>query len=460
MYKTNTKVPHERQTLIGDAAKASKEKHTFYEYQNKRTELPVVRLDITVPIYRMANYRTRTSQLKYIHDRKVADDFFSAGQENESAQQAQHDILTYFARQGRSTSVSPIMTELETEEQREPLLITDRGVVVNGNRRLAAMRELFAERPGEFKHFSHVDCAVLPASVTPEEIREIEVRLQMRPETKLPYGWIDESIAIQEMIGGGKKADYVADLMKKKKKDVERMARALTEVDIYLKDWLREPGEYQLVEDAEQFFNDLAKALDGIEGDALEAKRRIAWALVSNSGDLKRRIYDYNFSFDKKTDEVITALSDRLSIDLSPKSDPADHDGDDDGDDSDDDDGDDDLDIDLGDDDDDDQVSLDAFIEAFDDLSQRDATASELIEVCDSIWEQGREDAIGQQALKAIQAANSKLMSVDLSKADTGTYGAIEAQLSAVKDRVAALEAALAPFKAGSAAGGDGSSDE
>lgn len=454
MYKTNTKVPHERQTLIGDAAKASKERHTFYEYQNKRTDLPVIRLDITVPIYRMANYRTRTAQLKYIHDHRVDDDFFSAGQENEAAQQAQHDILTYFAKRGRSTTVSPIMTELETEVQREPILITNRGVVVNGNRRLAAMRELFAESPGEFKHFSHVDCAVLPASVTPEEIREIEVRLQMRPETKLPYGWIDESIAIQEMIRGGKKADYVADLMKKKKKDVERMARALTEVDIYLKEWLREPGEYQLVEDAEQFFNDLAKAVDGIEGDTLEAKRRIAWALVSNSGNLKRRIYDYNFSFDKRTDDVITALSERLSIDLSPKPDP---DPDDDGGD----DEDDDLAIDLG-DDDDDQASLDAFIEAFDDLSQRDAMASELIEVCDSIWEQGREDAIGQQALKAVQAANSKLMSVDLSKADTGTYGAIEAQLIAVKDRAEALEAALAPFKAGSPAGGDGSdsSDE
>ena len=51
------------------------------------------------------------------------------------------------------------------------------------------------------------------------------MRLQMRPETKLPYGWIDESIAVWEMIDSGKKPDYVADLMKKKKKDVERMAR-------------------------------------------------------------------------------------------------------------------------------------------------------------------------------------------------------------------------------------------
>ncbi|WP_171136797.1 hypothetical protein [Ruegeria sp. HKCCC1038] len=445
MYKTNTRVPHERQTLIADAVANSQSTHTFYEYQNKRTDLPVIRLEVTVPIYRMANYRTRTTQLKYVHDHSVAGDFFSAGQENESAQQAQHDILTTFAKKGRSSSVSPIMTELEMEEQREPLLITDQGVVVNGNRRLSAMRELYAERPADYKHFSHVDCAVLPGNITPEEIREIEVRLQMRPETKLPYGWIEESIAIQEMQDSGKKSDYVADLMKKKPKDVERMVRALTEVDIYLKDWLREPGEYSLVEEAEQFFNDLAKALDGVEGEALEAKRRIAWALVSTpKKELSRRLYDYNFSFHNKTDEVISALSDRLSIDLTPKEDSTENDDDLFGG----------LEIDLGDQDDDVDFSLDAFIEAFDDPSQRDNISNVLIDVCDAIWDQGRHDAIGKQALKAIQTANNKLMSVDLSKADPNTYLTIEAQLEAVKVRVTELEVALSQYKGKASAGG------
>ena len=193
MYKTNTRALHERTELIQTGANASSENYTFFEYQNKRTDLPVVRLDITTPIYRMANYRTRTAQLKYMHNHRKPADFFQSGQENESAQQAQHEILVVFAKQGRATSIYPIMSELETEEQREPLLITTGGLVVNGNRRLAAMRELFAERPSEFRHFSHVDCAVLPENVTPEEMREIEVRLQMRPETKLPYEWIVES---------------------------------------------------------------------------------------------------------------------------------------------------------------------------------------------------------------------------------------------------------------------------
>lgn len=432
MYKTNTCALHERTELIQTGVNASAKNYTFFEHQNKRTDLPIVRLDITVPIYRMANYRTRTAQLKYMHNHGKPSDFFPSGQENESAQQAQHEILVVFAKQGRAASISPIMSELETEEQREPLLITTGGLVVNGNRRLAAMRELFAERPNDFRHFSHVDCAVLPENVTPEEMREIEVRLQMRPETKLPYEWIVESIAIQELIDSGKKPAYIADLMKKKKKDVERAAQALTEAEIYLKEWLREPGEYQYVEEAEQFFNDLAKALAGKQGNALEASRRIAWMLVSNSKNLRRRVYDYNFSFDKRTDEVISALADRLSIDLATQS-------------NDDRSADDDLDIDL--EDDDAETSLDPLIETFDDISQRQTVAQELINVCDTIMEQDRQGEIGRRALDAVQAANSKLQEVDLTKADANTYQPIETQLDSAIDRATKLKERLQPYK-------------
>jgi hypothetical protein len=434
MYKTNTRPLQERKELIEQAVRASKERYSFYEYQNKRHDLPVIRLDINVPVYRMENFRTRTAQMKYVHDHKKPADFFKAAQENESVQQAQHDILVVFAKQGRAVSVSPIIEELETEEQREPLLISAGGIVVNGNRRLAAIRELFTERPNEFRHFSHVDCAVLPFNVTPDEVREIEVRLQMRPETKLPYGWVNESLAIQELLQSGRKVEHVGDLMNKKKKDVERAARALTEAEIYLKEWLREPGEYQNVEDAEQFFGDLAKALEGKQGEALETSRRIAWALVSNSKTLRRRVYDYNFSFDKRTDEVVSALVDRLGIDLSVEGDDG---ADDPGD----------LDVDL--EDDNEATSLEPLIDVFDDPAQRQSVTEELIAVCDSILEQDRQGEIGRRALASVQAANSKLQEVDLSKADSATYDAIDTQLHSVMQRANKLKASLQSYKAG-----------
>ena len=432
-YIVNVSLRRDRETQIDQSKSTATDVHTIYEYQNKRSELPVVRLDIGVPIYRLVNFRTRTAQIKHIHERELSNDFFSAGQENESAQRDQHDILVSFAERGRAASVTPIMEQLVSEEQREPLLITSEGVVVDGNRRLAAMRELFTQDPGQYKHFAYVDCAVLPSSITPSEIIEIEVRLQMRPETRLPYGWIEESIAVREMLNEGSQTSYVANLVRKTPKEIQTAERALTEVDIYLKEWLNEPDSYERVEDAEQFFRDLAKALMDVEGEMLEVKRRIAWTLLLNSDRLQGRIYDYSFSFDKQTEEVIAELSERLPIGDEGQSSTE---GEDESEDP--------IEIDLG--ESVSEQSVERLIGAFDDPDRREEIGEQLVDVCVTINERRRQEKVGNQALAAIRTANTKLMSVDLSKADPTTYTAIRAQLVAVGEQVTALDRSLAKY--------------
>jgi len=382
-----------------------------------------VRLDIDVPIYRIANIRTRIEQMKYVSDYNKPADFFKGTQENESVQQVQHDILVKFAKKGRADSISPIIEDLESEGQREALLVSAAGVVVNGNRRLAAMRELFAERPRECRHFSHVDCAVLPTNITEQEVMEVEVQLQMRPETKLPYGWVNESLAIQELLENKRTVEQIASLMNKRKVDIERALGALIEAKLYLADWLGTPEKYQNVEDAGQFFNDLTKGIKGKTGEALEISRRIAWGLVS-SKNLGRRVYDYNFSFGKGTDKVVSELTERLGIELTAKSvnmnvEPEA------------------LEIDL--EEDEGTTSLQPLIESFDDNEQRTRVLEELIAVCESIREQDKQIETGRRALASIQAANNKLYEVDFSTADKSTYSSIDSQLDSVIKRAEKL---------------------
>ena len=433
MYSINTVAQHQRRERITIAVNESSKTYTFHEFQNRQTELQLIRLEISLPIYRMTNYRTVTAQLRHIKDHSRPVDYFSVGQENESAQQAQHEILTKFANKGRDVSITPIMEELKSEEQREPLIITRDGVVVNGNRRLAAMRELFNEQPRDYRRFSHVLCAVLPSDVTPEEIREIEVRLQMQPETKLPYGWIDEAKAIKDMLDSGHTKAHVVSLMKKKTKTIERTVQALHEVDIYLKEYVCEPNDYNRVDGAEQFFKDLAKALESKQGNDLEISRRIAWALISNVGDLSRRVYEYNFSFEKNNNDVVRQLSSRLGLE---QGNTPDENGQSSGN------GDDDLEIDIGVGDDQNEP-LTQLLDRFDDSDQRDRTTSELINTCESVYEQRRIGAVGLRALTNIEVANKKLQEVDLTNADPATYGEINTQLQSVKERCESLYISL-----------------
>jgi hypothetical protein len=224
------------------------------------------------------------------------------------------------------------------------------------------------------------------------------------------------------------------DAHEKKKKEVDLAARALTEADIYLKEWLRTPGEYQDVEESEQVFSDLAKALSGKQGEMLEASRRVAWALISNSKKLSGgRVYNYNFSFGQRTEEVLTNLAERLGIDTTAQSK--------------DDEGKDELDIDLG--DEADGASYDPVIDAFDDPARQAGVITELIAVCDSILEKDRQGEIGRQALLAVQAANSKLQEVDLSKAENATYKTIESQLDTVIQRATKLKTDIQAYVKG-----------
>ncbi len=87
--------------------------------------------------------------------------------------------------------------------------------------------------------------------------------------------------------------------------------------------------------------------------------------------------------------------------------------------------------------------SSDPIAETFSDVTKRDELVNALFDVCDNIIENDRHMKIGNRALSEIEAANSKLQAVDLTKADPATYRAIEAQLDStieqalrLKDRV------------------------
>src|SRR4051794_39176760 len=110
-YKATIKPQHERKDYIAAQLSTPVGNLTSYDvYEGTPTVLPIVRVPLNLPIYRMANGRTQTEQLAYIAEKGVSDDFFAKGQENESAQQLQHEILRKFAREG-TDAIIPIIDE-------------------------------------------------------------------------------------------------------------------------------------------------------------------------------------------------------------------------------------------------------------------------------------------------------------------------------------------------------------
>ncbi len=234
--------------------------HSIY-FNGENHNIPVFKVDVNFPLFRMENGRTKRKQIEFAYKNperaKDLDDPSSS-----VAQAIQQEILQEMATEAD-------LLDLLKQGQHEPLLLRHDGYVVNGNRRLAAMRLLHSD-PQKYKvtaDFSFVDVARLP-SMAEKEIRRIEQRLQMSQDGKADYNWVDELLTIQSNIEDfGMTIPELAKDMNKKQSTVENQLRMLKLIDIYL-DRTNKNGQYFQVDGDEQAFKTLAQGYARHEGDA------------------------------------------------------------------------------------------------------------------------------------------------------------------------------------------------
>lgn len=439
-YKIDLKPRAEREAMIAKRVETSNEfGETIYDFRSGSFPPKVISLPIDVPVYRMENCRTFSAQQTEIAREGLTKDFFEKGQELTTAQQAQHEILAKLAKQG-TESVTPIILVLEKDGQRETILITSTGVVVNGNRRLAAMRELKTRKDGSVdERFTNIKCAVLPRDVTRDEIDDIEADLQARPQTKLDYDWIGDARLIRRQVGKGRSTKEVADRLRRSKIDIENVLQALDEADLYLSEWVKKPGDYDLLQDGQQIFGDLPKAIAKKDVNLQNASRAIAWSIYENRDKISGRVYRLNAAFGKLAPNVLEILDERLELPPSAIDDLAD---------------DDDFAIDI----DDDYSSKDytPIIEALRGEDADDETIATLIDACETAIELDRGQKNEEAALKALAQVNSKVMGIDIGAAGTPTLPAILKQISSVRKNLDKIESAVKSRQAGGATDTEG----
>jgi hypothetical protein len=295
----------QRIAFIADQVSDSENRwETWDLYPGRKEVLKVVTLPIEMPLYRMANGRTKSEQMQLVQDQNLDVNFFDSGQENESVQQMQHDLLVRLAKQSADGSGDSIFDVLLKNPQKEPLLLSPSGVVLNGNRRLAAMRDIRATNPAEFMNLAHVTCAILP-HLTPQQEIDLELKLQMSQNFKLEYSWVDEAL----MIESAKKyhtINELCEMMNKSKQHLNMMSRALQEAQLYLDTKEKKAHSYALVQNKFQLFKDLQKFTKEVPEAEAQAIRYIAWYL--SDGNLEDRLYSYNFLLTDRSEDIVNEI--------------------------------------------------------------------------------------------------------------------------------------------------------
>ncbi|MFG2087587.1 hypothetical protein [Spirillospora sp. NPDC048824] len=94
-----------------------------------------------------------------------------------------------------------LLDELDEFGQRDPGIISPNGILVDGNTRCAALRELGRE---------HIRVGVLPDDTSRHDVNRVELSLQLRRDKRRDYSYLNRLIAVEEELAAGRKQEDVA----------------------------------------------------------------------------------------------------------------------------------------------------------------------------------------------------------------------------------------------------------
>ncbi|WP_370601221.1 hypothetical protein [Pseudomonas nitroreducens] len=258
-------------------------------FQGKTVDIPIIRVPIDLPKYRMANGRTASLQAEYLARNPTAkSDLFSGDAELWGAQEVQHQLLLQVAKQSDLRKYF----EDATVKQVEPILLDENGFVVNGNRRLSTWRDLYHLDNSKYGHFRHIDVAVLP-HCDEKEIDRLEASLQIAKDIKADYSWDAEAnmmLAKQKRDGFSDKE--LAELYGMKESEIQE----LMDMRAYADEYLRSRNKADLwsnVSEHEFAFKKIVSSRQKVSGiGSQEVFKQAAFTLIDNPDEAGGRLYD------------------------------------------------------------------------------------------------------------------------------------------------------------------------
>ena len=269
--------------------KSSATAHHRMIFKGEMRELPIIRVSIDLPKYRLENGRTASAQEEYLAKNPSAPkDLFSVDPELWTSQEAQHKLLVEMAK------LSDLQQTFDDPKniQVEVILLDENGFVVNGNRRLAAWRELVHKDKSKYSHFENIDVVVLPHCDN-KEIDRIEARLQISKDIRADYSWD----ARAKMMQAKQRRDNfsnkeIADMYEMSEGDIKELFDMLSYAEEFLKSRGKE-GHWSIVSDRESAFQKLAQFRPKIATiGKQELFKEISFSLIDKPEEAGGRLYE------------------------------------------------------------------------------------------------------------------------------------------------------------------------
>lgn len=255
-------------------------------FQGRPQTFSVYTVELGFPCYRLSNGRTQSRQRELVASENLPEDFFSADPDSAMALERQDAIL-------RDMVVnSELMSILKRDPQTQPLILDGDGYVINGNRRLCAMRMLYTEDEQAYLRFRSIQVVLLPPC-SEADIADLEARLQIVPEGRADYTWVDEAMMYRRGRQQGWTDEHLADLYGQSPPSIREAIAMLDDAEQYLAD-RGKPNHYSLVIRKKYAFGELQKCRRRCNND--EARKylftSISYVMIDDPDAAGKRLYE------------------------------------------------------------------------------------------------------------------------------------------------------------------------
>ena len=178
--------------------------------ENNFVQCQIHFFDINLPISRLSNIRTKSSQMNWLAENSErSNGFFSKDPECREALLIQQDLLFRIANSGDEKNFYENFKKGVKFREDEPIIINSKGVMINGNTRMSAIRKLLDEDELGYPHLLKIPMAILPPTVTEADERFLELRYQVRPDWQKNYSWVSEALDCKQRILSGEKIEKI-----------------------------------------------------------------------------------------------------------------------------------------------------------------------------------------------------------------------------------------------------------
>ena len=181
------------------------EKKTLKIDDNVLKSYPIINIPVELPKYRLKNVRTKFDRIAYDleHD-DLSENIFN-DEESNDAQKIQHSILqTLYHDEG-------LFETFESGERPiDPIILTQDGFVIAGNRRLATFRDLVNRDSNKYNHLKTIQVILVPFENNSEAVRKIEAIQETDRDRKSEFDWIAVGTEFIEELDSARKNDSVS----------------------------------------------------------------------------------------------------------------------------------------------------------------------------------------------------------------------------------------------------------